>query len=268
MTDIFATRDYKAFIKAWLQAQPREGRGLLSRIAEKTGLSPGMMTHVLNGDRHFSPEAANEVAAFMSLNEEETDYFLLLVNYERAGTHALRERLKRKIISEQKKANELSKRMKPEHTLPETAKALFYSHWIYTGIRNMTACEAFKDVDKIASHLQVSRATAQRVIEFLLKNNLCVVKNGRLDVGPQVTHIGNETTLVSKHHQNWRLHGLTKMLEPNDKNVFFTSPISLSRETADVIRNKIPTFIEEIRNLVGPSPSEVVRCLNIDWFEY
>jgi len=106
------------------------------------------------------------------------------------------------------------------------------------------------------------------VIDFLLQNNLCVIKDGLLDVGPQQTHIGPTSPFVSKHHQNWRLHGISKMVETSERNLFFTSPMSLSRETADEIRPKILSFIEEIRKLIRPSPSEIVRCLNIDWFEY
>ena len=58
------------------------------------------------------------------------------------------------------------------------------------------------------------------------------------------------------------------MIDVDDKNLFFTAPMSLSHETVELIRQKIPAFIEEIIKLVRPSPSEVVHCLNIDWFEY
>jgi uncharacterized protein (TIGR02147 family) len=231
-------------------------------------MSQGMMSQVLNGDKNFSMEAANEIAAFMALSEEESEYFLLLVNYERAGTPSLRERLNKKILQEQKKANEIGKKLKPDQEFSEMAKTLVFSHWIYTGIWNMTACANFSDVDSIAAHLKLSRIHVQKAVDFLLKTGLCVKKNGRLSVGPQVLHIGNETSLVGKHHQNWRLHGITKMFEQNESDVFFTCPLSLSREAAELIRWKIPTFIEEIRNIVGPSPSEVVRCVNIDWFAF
>jgi uncharacterized protein (TIGR02147 family) len=266
--NIFLTTDYKAFFKKWLRSQPRGGRGLLSRISEQIGMSPAMMSHVLGGDKHFSMEAANDIALFMGLSEDEAEYFLLLVSFERAGTQTLRERLNRKISREQKKAQDLEKKVKPTKTVPEQVKAAFFSHWIYSGIVNMVACKQFHDVDKIAQHLNLSRMVVQHAVEFLVQNGLCIIQKGRIGVGPHITFLGKESSLVEKHHQNWRLHGLTKMFEASDENVFFTSPMSLSREAAALIRAKIPSFIGEVRDLVGPSHSEVIRCLNIDWFSY
>ena len=270
MTDmhIFEFKDYKAFFRAWLNGQPNAGRGLLTKIAKAASMSPAMLTHVFNGDKNLSLEAANDVAVFIGLSEDETDYFLKLVQFSKAGTHSLRERYRKAILRKQKHANEIGTKLNPDRPLSEMAKTLFYSHWLYSGIRNMSACPDFDDIDKISAHLNIPRAHAQRVIDFLLENNLCVISKGKLSPGPQITHIGNENSLVSKHHQNWRLSAMTKMFDPGEKNVFFTSPMSLSKEDADLIRQKIPSFIEEIRKTVGPSKSEVVRCLNIDWFEY
>lgn len=265
---IFAGRSYKEFMKRWLKAQPNGGRGLLTRMAKHARMSPAMISHVLSGGQHFSREAAFELAGFMGLNEEESDYFLLLLDFERAGTPTLRARLQGKIVAEQKRAHELGKKLKPDRELDESTKTIFYSHWVYSGVRNMVACPDFKTVESIAQHLHLPVTVTQQVIDFLLQTGLCVMKKGQLQVGPQITHIDNRTPLVSRHHQNWRLQGMSKMLQPGERNMFFTSPMSLSHETAESIRYKLPEFIAEIRALVGPSESETVRCLNIDWFEY
>lgn len=266
--NIFEFREYKPFLMHWLQIQPNRGRGLPGKLAEHCRLSPAMLSQILNGEKHLSLEAANDVGGFIGLSDDQLDYFLLLVNFARAGSQSLKARYKQQVLFEQKRNNEILKKMKPDAVLDDASKAIFYSNWIYSGVRNMTACPDFKNVDQIAAHLRLSRASVQRTIDFLLASGLCVLKNGELHVGPQVTHLDNQTSLVGKHHQNWRLQSMNKMLDPNQENLFFTSPMSLSVEAADLIRQKIPTFIEQVRKLVGPSSSEVVRCLNIDWFAY
>lgn len=265
---IYDYTDYKAYVRAWIESQPKRGRGILRRMAEEFQMSPTMLSHIFQGDKHLSIEAANDIAEFMSLGDDEFEYFLLLVLYGKAGNFRLQQRFKKKIHLEQKKANQIAKRMKADTELPETSKTIFYSSWLYSGVRNMTACPSYKDVEHIAAHLKVPRNAIQKVIEFLLQNNLCVIKDGKLDVGPQQTHIGSESPLVLKHHQNWRVHGLSKMVEQNEKNLFFTSPMSMSRETAEEIRPLILDLIEGVRKKIRPSPSETVRCLGIDWFEY
>ncbi len=265
---VYEYRDYKLFLKGWIESQPKRGRGVIRRIAEHLRMSPTMMSHILQGEKHLSVEAASDLSSFIGLSEDEFEYFLLLVLHGRAGSFSLKERLASKITSEQRKALDLAKRVKADRELAETVKATFYSSWIYTGIRNMTACPEFQEVDAIARHLNLSPITVQKVVDFLIQNELVVRKEGRLEVGPQQTHIGSSSVLVSKHHQNWRLQAFNKMLETNERNLFFTAPMSMSAETADLIRARIPTFIEEILKAVRPSPSEIVRCLNIDWFEY
>ena len=265
---IFESRDYKAFFRSWIASQPKQGRGLLTQMAQASSMSPAMLTHVFGGDKNLSLEAANDIGIFIGLGDSEIDYLMTLVQHARAGTHSLRERFRKEILVKQRRANEIGTKLKPDEPLSDLSKTLFYSHWLYSGVRNMSACADYGDVDQIAEHLKIPRAHAQRVIDFLLENRLCVMKKGRLTPGPQITHIGNETSLVNKHHQNWRLHAMTKMFDPGEKNIFFTSPMSLSKEAADLIQAKIPTFIEQVRKIVGPSESEVVRCLNLDWFEY
>lgn len=265
---IYDFADYKAFVRTWIESQPKRGRGLLRRMAEHLKMSPTMLSHVFQGDKNLSIESVHDAAEFMALGDDEYDYLLLLVLFERAGSFASKQRFKKKIEAERKKADQIAKRMKADTELQETAKTVFYSSWIYSGIRNMTACPNFRSVDTIAEHLKLNRASVQRVIDFLVQNNLCIIKNGEIDIGPQQTHIGADSPLVSKHHQNWRLHGMTKLVETNERNLFFTSPMSLSRETAEAIRPRILSFIEDVRKQIRPSPSEIVRCLNIDWFEY
>jgi uncharacterized protein (TIGR02147 family) len=265
---VFEHHDYKRFFKEWVNSEPGGGRGLLSRLAEDLSISPAMLSHVFKGDKHLSLEMAVEVASFIGLNSDETDYFLLLVNFGRAGSHKLRENLKEKVASEQKKANELSKKVRPLKEISEIAQATFYSSWTYSGIRNLTACPGLQTTDAIAKHLGFSRGSVQLILDFLVKNGLCIEEKPLIKPGPARTHIGSNSVLVNQHHTNWRLQSVRSMTEKKDQNIYFTGPMSLSAETAQMIRLRIPSFIDEIIKLVEPSPSETVRCLNPDWFEY
>jgi uncharacterized protein (TIGR02147 family) len=264
---LFEHADYKVFIKNWLKSQPKAGRGLLKQWSEKLGVSTTLMSQIFNADKELSLELASEFCDLMNFSDGEADYFLMLVEYSRAGSVSLRKRLKRKIESEQKKAQNIGQRLKVEE-LPDFTKAIFYSNWMYTGIRNLTAIPGLQTVDSLAEHLKMPRVQIQKVIEFLLENGLCVMEKGKLHVGPKRTHIGANSPLVAKHHQNWRLQSFQKMPLQKEEDLFFTFPMSLSKADAKKIRQYLPSVIEEIHKIVGPSDSEEVRCLNIDFFEY
>jgi hypothetical protein len=175
--------------------------------------------------------------------------------------------LKRKIDAELKKAQNIGQRLKVDE-LPDFTKAIFYSSWMYSGVRNLTAIPSFQSVEALAERLKSPRLQVQKVVEFLLENGLCIMGNGKLQVGPKRTHIGAHSPLVSKHHENWRLAGFQKIPLQNEDDLFLTFPMSLSAADAKKIRQYLPTVIEEIHKIVEPSESEVVRCLNIDFFEY
>jgi uncharacterized protein (TIGR02147 family) len=265
---IFNYLDYKDFLKFWVSERPNGGRGEYRRMAEKLRVSTTLISQVVNGDKHFSLELASDVCDHLALGEREADYFLLLVEYARAGTHSYRQRLKRKIELQRKAAATLAERIANDRDLSDKETAIYYSHWSYTGITNLVACDLTYDVDKIAERLNLPMHLTTRVVNFLLESGILVNRGAGLEVGIKNLHIGASSPLVVKHHQNWRLQAFNKMPYSRAEDLFFTSPMSLSHEAAALIRNELPAFLEKIAGIVGPSPSEVVRCLNIDWFEY
>jgi uncharacterized protein (TIGR02147 family) len=274
--NIFEFSDYKTFVRQWVAERPKNGRGEFRRMAAHLEVSTTMMSQVFNGDKQLSLEMASELADYFGLNDLETDYFFLLLHFQKAGHHRLKAKFKKRIDEARQKAQQLVVRLPrdKELSLPrdkelsETDKAVFYSSWMYSGVRNLCAVVGFRDADAIAQRLNLPRAQVQKVIEFLLQVGLCALKDGELTVGPQRTHIGSESLLTPRHHQNWRILGFSRMMHSTDDNLFYTGPMSLSRETVDRVRAELPAFIEKINKWVIPSPSETVRCLNIDWFDY
>ncbi|MDO9183713.1 MAG: DUF4423 domain-containing protein, partial [Bacteriovorax sp.] len=72
-------------------------------------------------------------------------------------------------------------------------RARFYSHWYYSAIRLGVSIPEYGQFSKIAEHLNIERSLVASVIEFLLKNKLIIEKKNKLDMGPQVTHIGHDS---------------------------------------------------------------------------
>jgi hypothetical protein len=58
------------------------------------------------------------------------------------------------------------------------------------------------------------------------------------------------------------------MERKKEEDIFFTSPMSLSVEAAEEVGKLIPNFIQTVMETVGPSNSEKVMCLNLDWVGY
>lgn len=265
---IYDFNDYKAYFNAWVENQPKAGHGEYRRLAISLNVSTTMISQVFKGDKHLSLELASEICDYLRFNDEEADYFLLLVEYQRAGSQKLHKRLKRQVLLRQEKARKLENRVKAAKEMSDEVKNIFYSSWMYSGVRLLTGLEEMNNAAIIAERLSLPRNQVQKILDFLITNHLVLAEKTQLKMGPARTHIGSSSLLVNKHHQNWRLQGFSKMISPDEKNFFYTGPMSLSEEVAGKIRQELPSFIEKINAQIIPSPSEVVRCLNIDWFEY
>lgn len=259
--------EYKQFFNAWVLKQPNGGHGEYRRVAQNLGVSTTMISQVFKGEKHLSLEMACELTEYLNLSDDETEYFLLLVEFNRAGSYKLQKKLEKQVRARSEKAKKIENRVKRDFELNEDAKLIFYSSWIYSGIRLTSSISDFQDVVSISQKLNLPRNQVQKVVDFLVQHGLCKQdQDGRITTGNVATHLGSSNLLVAKHHQNWRLQGFQKMSFQSDDDLFFTLPCALSKKDSELLRAKMLEWIIEIRRVVGPSDSETVRCLNIDWF--
>jgi uncharacterized protein (TIGR02147 family) len=265
---VFEFADYRRFLKVWVKDRALVQRGQWSRMAKAIGVTSTMISQVMREDRNLSPELANELCDYIGFAEDEARHFLLLVDLARAGSVRLKERLRNQVLESQGRAATLARRLKADEAMTDTAKARFYSDWIYSGVRNASALDEQQTIDSLANRFGIPRATMNEIVHFLVENELCKSQSGIVSVGPQKTHVAADSPFVFSHHRNWRLKAVDAMRARNDADLFYTGPMSLSRELAAEIRQRIPTFLDQLYKDLGPSKSEVVRCLNIDWFEY
>lgn len=266
--NVFEFRDYKVFLSQWLKEHPKGGRGQLKKMANHLSVSTTLISQVLNADKHFSLETAADVTEYIGLHSKEAEYFLLLVEHQRAGAFKLKKILEKRIDREQVDGTQLKNRLKADRQLSDEEKMQFYSSWMYSAIRILSALPEMSNSKTISDRLNIPLGLTNEVINFLLEKNLCVMDNNKLTYGTYRTHIGKDSPFVVKHHQNWRIKGFQSMELRRDEDLFFTQPMALSKNAAEKIRLMLPGIIEQLHAISGPSESEVVRCLSMDWFEY
>lgn len=263
---IFLYTDYKKWVNETIQSMPKGGRGQYMRIVEHLSTSSAIVTQIFKGDRELTPEQAVLLSDFFGLSVFERQYFLLLVNYSRAGSHRYKKILEDEIKDLQLKAKEIKNRVPQNQELTEEAKAILYSNWYYLAIWSLTAIPGFNNIEVIIDRLKISRAKAHQALEFLKKHALVKEVDGQLVIGPTLIHLESASPNIPRHHQNWRTRAFFKYEELGKDDVVYTAPITLSKKDAHEIREKILKFISETLQVVKDSPSEELFCMCIDWF--
>lgn len=264
---VFDFVSYKEFVQKKLDSSEKRGFGQYSRIAQHLNIHTSMVSQVFKGSKQLTFEQACGLCSFFGFNELEADYFIALVQLERAGTQAAVEKCKRDLQKLKQQADLLSNRLTKDVVLKEEDNVFFYSHWYYTAIKLLCSISGYQTAEAISEKLNVPLQNVRKVIEFLLSVGLCVEKNGNIRPGPANTHLSSDSPLVSRHHQNWRVKGFEKMSLVKSNEIFLTMPATLTKEDSYLLRKMIVEFTEKAVAVIDNSKGEILQCLNIDWFE-
>lgn len=267
MISIYQYDSYKKYFNAWVEQQPKNGHGEYRRLALALNVSTTMVSQIFNSEKDLSLEMACEMTEYLLLNDDESDYFILLVEYSKAGSVKLKSRLAKQIKDRQEKAKKLENRRKGSTQLGEQEKIVYYSNWIYPAIRLLCDLEDIKSVDQIVDRLALPKNQVIKALEFLTQHGLVLQKGSKLSMGTTSVYLPTSDSLTLKQHWNWRQLAIQKMPLSGDDQFYYTAQYSLSEEVAQEIRKRLPDFIKEIVDKVKPSKSETIRCLNIDYFD-
>lgn len=264
--DIFEYQNYKIFVKKYIRLLPKNGRGEFRRLAQFVGVNSTYISQIFNGDKLLNLEQGILVCEYFGLKSLEKDYFLVLVELERAGNKQLREHFIHKKNELQNQSRDLKNRIPAVFEFSEENKAVFYSDWLYSAISLLSSINGYNSIDQIANYFDVSRKRTNNIMDFLLKTGLCVDDKGKLRLGPSSIHLSSESPWINSLHRNWRLKALESLKTDNAGKLHYSSPMTLSISDAEKIRSKIVKMIEEVGKAVDASPSEGLFCLNVDWF--
>ena len=266
--DIFEFQDYRDFIKKWIEIHPAGSRGQLLRFAQSLGINPATVTLVLKGVKDFTLEQAMDACDYFALSGLETEFFMTLVLRSRAGKPNLKKSFENKIAVLREKALNLKDRLPAAQDFDESAKATFYSQWFYSGVRLASALPNCHSAEQLADRLELPHSLVQQVLKFLIETGLCVRNEAGVTFGPRDTHIGADDPMVLRHHTNWRQKAIEQMPVKKGNELYYTHPMALAQEDISKVRQLLVQAIDQIVEVVGPSESEEVMCLNIDWFTY
>jgi uncharacterized protein (TIGR02147 family) len=264
--DFYKYDDYKEALKLFIRSKGPSSRGTFKNIAEFLGVNPTLVSQILSGPRHFSEEQIFSVCEFLGLSKLESQYLLVLVQIERAGTVKLRNHYLSVRDQIRKNATQVSARVPKTRELSETEKAKFYSTYLYSAIQIATSLEQGVTFDFICQRFNLSPPRAREIVNFLIEAQLVIEKEGRFSPGTSFTHLDKKSPFVNKHLTNWRLKAIDAATEATEQELFYSLNFSVSKKDFQVLRDQMVRVIQEFLDVVKASPSEDVAQFNLDLF--
>jgi uncharacterized protein (TIGR02147 family) len=263
-TSLFEFLEYKKALVYLGRSSPRSARGFYRKLSEFLNVHPTLISQVLSGHRDFSEEQIIQVCDFFDLLDRETEYLLILLKIEKAGSHRLRliyenqrDSLRQESLLKRKKEN-------TPKALKDSELTQFYSDWLYSAVHMMATLQEKPDLDFMQNRMQINRTELQKVLNFLSQIEFIQFKGQVYYEGVRNTVLSNTSPYLRQHHTNWRLKALTKLGKKTSDEIIFTSNFSISKSDFLAIKKEIISLAKSVQDRIENSPAEDIAHLNID----
>lgn len=264
--NIFEFQDYKAYLGAWIVSQPNGGRGIKSRIAEHARCHLAYISQVLSGVSHFSLEQADALQPLLEHGEEEANYFLLLIEFARAGTPSLSKHFERRIQKVLDQRAQLKNRFTDKRSLNTEDQTIYYSHWAYIAVHMAVLNPKLRTAGAIARYFDLSVSKISQILDFLASVGLVKNERGVFAPGEVRIHLGHDSPMISKHHTNWRIQAVRSLERETQQELHYSGVISVSFANLPKVREVMIRTLEDVRKIVKDSEDDAVYCYSLDLF--
>lgn len=265
--NIYRFEDYKSFLKAQI-VENNDVYGYQAKCATAAGCQKTYLSQVLHKNVHFTPDHAARLANFWNFDDDATEYFLLLVQQERAASKVLRERIGKKLSLLRSKHLNLGKRFnQPELTNSDRASR-YYHHWTLAAVHLLLGIPEYSfSLEKISKRIGVPISQVQTIVRDLETLELVEKKDRAWCVVRPSIHVSRESPLNQIHQLNWRLRAVDALARKNLDNTHYSALYVLSTADFKKLQQMVHEFIGKTRDVVGPSKEEELVCFNLDLFQ-
>lgn len=265
---IFDFKDYKRFLNGFIASLPKKGRGQSIALANHLNVQQSVITSILKHDRHLSPEQGLQTASFFGFDEITSEYFVLLIQLQRADTKGLKAFWQKRLdaIRESQMAITALKR-EEDREISDADKGIYYSNWYYSAARIALFIPENRNVDALSKLLKLNREKTATILDFLVRSKIVKIENGAPVPTTIGTAINDSSEFLNNHRRNWRDKARERFQFAKSTDYFMSVPLVMSNEDAEWFRVEIRKLIDSLIEKLQTSPNESMRCLNIDWFE-
>ena len=245
-------------------------KGLKSKAAKFIGCHTTLISQILHGRIGLNLEQADKLNHFFGHNDDESHFFLLLVQKERAGTDSLRRYFQKQIDQIRKHRQVLKKRVGKTAAVAVEDELRYYSEWQYAAVHVALSIPEMATAEVISHRLQIPLARVRAILDFLLASGLALATKepGKYTIGPKHIHLGVDSPQLRNHHINWRVCAIRGIdWDVGQKSGFhYSSAVSISRADVPKIKELLIESLKGMNKVIQGSNEEEIFGLNFDFF--
>jgi uncharacterized protein (TIGR02147 family) len=228
---IFKYQDYRKFLEICLSQ-----RGAKKEFSEYIGCQTTFLSNVISGYANLSLEHAIRGCESLQLTPSESHFFMLTVQFEKAGTPTLKNYYLKQIKEIQSSQSEIKNHISAHETIPVEDQMKFYQSWMYVAVHILCAIPEYQSRRNLCAYLNLSPKNLNPIIDFMVQQGLIHEEGGRLIQGQKRVHLSKNSPFLTNHHLNWRVKATQSLDYDRENDLHYTMVMSLSKR--DVERMK------------------------------
>lgn len=259
---LYDFNDYKAYLGQCAEQE----RGLKSALANALNCQSAYISQVLNNNAHLSLEQADAANIFLKHSEKESLYFMLLVQFARAGTESLKQFFSNQLSQFQAEQLSYLNRRNIRNSLNDKDQAIYYSSWEYNTIHMAVTIPRLRTKNDLMKAFNISDDRMNRCLEFLLEKGLIKHSAGKYIPGTTENYLERSSPFVRQLHLNMRALAIQSLDRDAIEDAHYSATFTLSKDDVLKVKKKINEALAEIVDIAKESKESQITALSIDFF--
>jgi uncharacterized protein (TIGR02147 family) len=262
---IYEAENYRDYLKQRFDEQGHRS-GARAGAARALAVHTTYLSQILSGKADLSAEQAELMNDFLRHDEDEAEYFSLLVCRDRARSSKARQRFQALLSAKRTQKLTPTKVVRPSTGISAADTTRFYSSYLYAAIHVLASVPAFQTKAALALALRVHPADLDDKLDFLVSCGILRTGGGRYSAGPNHVHLPATDPLIKNLHTNWRLCAVQSLDSPSSNDMHYSACVSLSREDAERIKLSLLENLKKHQDVIAKSPEETAYVYAFDFF--
>lgn len=264
---IYDYNQFREYIELKLRS-PNFGRGAKAKLAEHLGCQPSFVSQVLKDKSTFSLEQAFKVNDFLKHNPLEEEYFMVLVEWDRAGTMDLKKYFQTKRDDLKEKSKLIENQMSYDQLSKEDTIA-YFNNFNHVLIRNLIDIPELKNKKNLRKRMDVTVKEFDTALDFLREKGLIHEdEKGNLAQGQTRIHVKKESPLAKYANITARMQIINKYDEIGYDSLNYGSYMTLPRKSFEEFKKRFVALVVELNNHLEEEPSaDMMAALIVDFME-
>lgn len=266
---VFEAKNYVDYVRMSLRGGlPSRPRGMIKAVAQSIGCHSTFISQVLSGRGHFSHEQALLFCSHFKLSEEESEFFIDLLNRDRAGTSEASLHFQRIINRKILERRSFQKRNRLQSVLRENQEVKYLASWIPSAVYGAVHISELQTAKKLSDYLNIDTRVAEETLASLQGLGLVSLKKDRWVPTEHDLHISKDSAFAGHYHGSWRLKTASRLAElPRTiHQTHYSSVFAISNQVAEEIREVILRNLTDIRKKMVSASSEQLFVLCLDFY--